>query len=81
MLAASDIIFNATISKSENLRIALLLGIFSLLIKLPTTGLHMFRNFANFAHWLYIQYLFVKKITTFNLLNFSKTTTYYSLIF
>ena len=54
MLAASDIIFNATISKSENLRIALLLGIFSLLIKLQATGLHMFRNFANFAHWLYI---------------------------
>jgi len=67
---ASDVIFNATISRSENLGTTPLLGTFpDSLTKLPATCLHMFRNFANIAYRLCIRYLSIKSLVTFNLLN------------
>ena len=56
MPVTSDVIFNATISRSENLGTTPLLGTFpDSLTKLPATCLHMFRNFANIAYRLCIR--------------------------
>ena len=67
---ASDVMFNATISRSENLGTTPLLGTFpDSLTKLPAICLHMFSNFANIAYRLCIRYLSIKSLITFNLLN------------
>lgn len=67
---ASDVIFNATISRSENLGTTPLLGTLpDSLTKFPATCLHMFSNFANIAYRLCIRYLSIKSLITFNLLN------------
>ena len=75
---ASDVIFNATISRSENQGTIPLLGTFpDSLTKLPATCLHMFRNFANIAYRLCIRYLFIKSLVAFNLLNIDSMYNFY----
>ena len=77
MPTASEVIFNAITSRSENLGTTPLLGIFpESLTKLPAICLHMFRNFANIAYRLCIRYLSIKSLVAFNLLNIVCTTFY-----
>jgi hypothetical protein len=67
---ASDAMFKATTSRSENLGTTPRLGTFpDSLTKLPAICLHMFSNFANIAYKLCIRYLSIKSLVTFNLLN------------
>ena len=67
---ASDAMFKATTSRSENLGTNPRLGTFpDSLTKLPAICLHMFSNFANIAYKLCIRYLSIKSLFTFNLLN------------
>ena len=76
---ASDVIFNATISRSENLGTTLLLSTFpDSLIKLPATYLHRFRNFVNITYRLYIRYLFIKSPINFNSLNINNIYNFYA---
>ena len=68
--AASDAMFKATTSRSENLGTTPRLGTFpDSLTKLPAIYLHMFSNFANIAYKLCIRYLSIKSLVTFNLPN------------
>ena len=67
---ASDAMFKATTSRSENLGTTPRLGTFpDSLTKLPAICLHMFSNFANIAYKLCIRYWSIRSLVTFNLLN------------
>ncbi len=75
---ASDVIFDATISMSENLGTTPLLGtFFNSLTKFPATYLHMFRIFANIVYRLYIRYLSIKSLFTFNLVNINNVNNFF----
>ena len=79
---ASDVIFNATISRSENLGTTPLLGTLpDSLTKFPATCLHMFSNFANIAYKLCIRYLSIKSLITFNLLNINNMHNFFHTYF